>query len=181
MKIGAKIRDLRKYNRITLKELAKRTKLTTSFLSQIERNLASPSVKSLETIVEALNEDLGHFFGREKEKELIFVKKGMGKKSVDKKKKISHEVLASGALSMKMRPHIFALGADAELTKELRHPSAEIFGLVLKGKLEMSFDTKKLIMKEGDSICCVFAHRPHRVVNIGKADARLLWIVSKQA
>ena len=54
MKIGQRINDLRLRQKVTLKELSKKTGLTASFLSQVERALASPSVSSLEKIAHAL-------------------------------------------------------------------------------------------------------------------------------
>ena len=43
MDIGGKIRKLRKQKGLTLEELASRSELTKGFLSQLERNLTSPS------------------------------------------------------------------------------------------------------------------------------------------
>ena len=54
MDIGARIRQLRNKNNLTLEELASRCELTKGFLSQLERNLTSPSISTLEDIVEAL-------------------------------------------------------------------------------------------------------------------------------
>ncbi|MFZ2603257.1 MAG: XRE family transcriptional regulator [Candidatus Omnitrophota bacterium] len=175
MKIGFRIKDLRIQQRITLKDLAKKTGLTTSFLSQLERDLTSPSVSSLEKIAQALNTKIGYFFGREEEKELIFIKKGTGKKFIDKG--ISSETLAAGFLNIKMQPQVFTLGAGSELTKELITPLGEKFGMVFKGKLEFFCDEEKMIFEEGDSIYCAFMQRPQRVVNIGEGEAKLLWIV----
>ena len=53
MDIGQKIRQLRTQNNLTLEELASRSELTKGFLSQVERNLTSPSVSTLEDILEA--------------------------------------------------------------------------------------------------------------------------------
>src|SRR5665213_334911 len=52
--IGATIRDLRKKRTLTLKQLAKRTGLSVSLLSQIERAESSASVTSLYKIAHAL-------------------------------------------------------------------------------------------------------------------------------
>ena len=54
MDIGAKIKRLRLTNGLTLEELANRSELTKGFLSQLERDLTSPSVATLEDILEAL-------------------------------------------------------------------------------------------------------------------------------
>ena len=63
--IGNRIRQLRIKNELTLQELASRTELTKGFLSQLERNLTSPSLTTLDDICEALGTDLAHFFMEE--------------------------------------------------------------------------------------------------------------------
>ncbi len=45
MEIGQKIKDLRLKNGLTLEELASRSELTKGFLSQLERDLTSPSTQ----------------------------------------------------------------------------------------------------------------------------------------
>ena len=45
-----------------LEELASRCELTKGFLSQLERNLTSPSIATLQDIVEALGTTLAKFF-----------------------------------------------------------------------------------------------------------------------
>jgi transcriptional regulator with XRE-family HTH domain len=45
--IGHRIKQLRVQNDLTLEELASRTELTKGFLSQLERNLTSPSLQTL--------------------------------------------------------------------------------------------------------------------------------------
>ena len=62
MDIGRKLKQLRIRNDLTLEELASRSELTKGFLSQVERNLTSPSVSTLEDILEALGTDLAAFF-----------------------------------------------------------------------------------------------------------------------
>ena len=177
MKIGYRIKDLRNHQRVTLKELAKKTGLTTSFLSQLERDLTSPSVSSLEKIAQALNTKVGYFFEKEEGKELIFVKKGIGRRIIDKEKGISCETLASGILNIKMQPQVFTLGGDAELTKELMYPEGEKFGMVLKGKVELLCDSEKLTFEEGDSIYCTSTQKPSRLINVGETEAKFLWVV----
>lgn len=62
--IGASIRDLRKKRSLTLKQLAKRTGLSVSLLSQIERAESSASVTSLYKIAHALKIRLPELFSR---------------------------------------------------------------------------------------------------------------------
>jgi len=62
--IGSAIRDLRKKRTLTLKQLAKRTGLSVSLLSQIERAESSASVTSLYKIAHALKIRLTELFAR---------------------------------------------------------------------------------------------------------------------
>jgi DNA-binding NtrC family response regulator len=62
--IGTAIRDLRKKRALTLKQLAKRTGLSVSLLSQIERAESSASVTSLYKIAHALKIRLSELFSR---------------------------------------------------------------------------------------------------------------------
>ena len=72
MQIGAKIKALRIANDLTLEELASRSELTKGFLSQLERDLTSPSISTLEDILEALGTNLSEFFAAEPEEQIVF-------------------------------------------------------------------------------------------------------------
>ena len=62
MEIGDRIKNLRLKLGLTQEELADRCDLTKGFISQIERDLASPSVSSLFDILEALGSSPAEFF-----------------------------------------------------------------------------------------------------------------------
>lgn len=61
--IGRQIRDLRKARGLTLKQMSRRTKLSVSLLSQIERAESSASVSSLFKVATALDVRLTELFG----------------------------------------------------------------------------------------------------------------------
>lgn len=50
MQLGARLRQLRKQHRLTLVDLGEQTKLSVSFLSEIEREQTNPSLETLEKI-----------------------------------------------------------------------------------------------------------------------------------
>src|SRR5260370_6753994 len=60
--LGATIRKLREGRQLSLKEVAARSGLTQSFLSQVERNLTSPSVASLRKVALAFGVPLTALF-----------------------------------------------------------------------------------------------------------------------
>ena len=72
MDIGKRVKQLRVKNGLTLEDLASRTELTKGFLSQLERDLTSPSISTLEDIVEVLGISLADFFKEEINDKIVF-------------------------------------------------------------------------------------------------------------
>ena len=68
MDIGKKLKELRLQNDLTLEDLASRSELTKGFLSQLERDLTSPSIATLCDILEALGTTLSEFFKEENQR-----------------------------------------------------------------------------------------------------------------
>ena len=58
MKLGEKIKAIRKKLGYTLQELSEKTELSIGFLSNIERDLNSTSISNLQQICKALNVNL---------------------------------------------------------------------------------------------------------------------------
>ena len=61
LKVGLKIRDARKQRRLTLQRVAEATGLSIGFLSQVERDITTPSLSSLVTIAKALDLPVSSF------------------------------------------------------------------------------------------------------------------------
>lgn len=59
--LGSRIRTERKRRKMTLKELAEKSSLSLSFLSEIERNVSRPSISSLRKIAQSLGVSLMSF------------------------------------------------------------------------------------------------------------------------
>ena len=74
MNIGEKIKALRVANGLTQEELANRCELTKGFISQVERDLTSPSIATLVDILESLGTNLKEFFNETEEEKLFFKK-----------------------------------------------------------------------------------------------------------
>ena len=60
--MGSKIREIRKNQNLTLKDIARMTDLTESLISQIENSKANPSLASLVAISRVLGVPIGAFF-----------------------------------------------------------------------------------------------------------------------
>lgn len=147
MDIGEKIKSLRISNGLTQDELAERSELSKGFISQIERNLASPSISTLEDILQALGSNLNRFFSEEIEEQIVFTEKDYFESN--------HELTTKNWLVPNaQKNHMEAIRYDlAEGGRtELQSPSeAEFFGYVLKGKLSLNIGNKHLSVKKGET------------------------------
>ena len=65
LEIGEKIKRRRVSLGLTQEELAARVELSKGFISQVERDLTSPSIATLTDILEALGMSLADFFSQE--------------------------------------------------------------------------------------------------------------------
>ena len=71
MNIGERLRRLRMQRNLTQEEMADRCELSKGFISQVERDLASPSIATLTDMLECLGSDLKSFFSSADENEKI--------------------------------------------------------------------------------------------------------------
>ena len=55
MDIGSKLKEIRTLKGLTQEELADRAELSKGFISQLERNLTSPSIATLTDILQCLS------------------------------------------------------------------------------------------------------------------------------
>ena len=62
MDIGSRIRDLRKSHDITIVALARKIGLTREYLSNLEHNVNTPSLSTLQKICDALEVSMAEFF-----------------------------------------------------------------------------------------------------------------------
>ena len=83
MEIGDKIKRLRLKYGLTQEELADRAELSKGFISQLERNLTSPSIATLADILECLGTTPGEFFSEKEYEKVTFSEDDMFEKVSD--------------------------------------------------------------------------------------------------
>ena len=74
MDIGLKLKELRILKGLTQEELADRAELSKGFISQIERNLTSPSIATLMDILQCLGTTTADFFTEAPDEQIVFGK-----------------------------------------------------------------------------------------------------------
>ena len=172
IRIGEKIRNLRLASDLTQEELAERAGLTKGFISQLERDLTSISLDSLEDILTAMNTSLGIFFSEAPGEKVVYPPET--RTTIEKKGVNSFQFLVPGATNRKMEPALVTL-SPGESTEEIEPFTGEEFGFVLQGRIALRLGQQVFKAKKGDSFY-FNADKYHRLQNIGRSEARVLWI-----
>lgn len=163
--LGEKIRQRRNELNMSIKDLAEKTGLTSGFISQIERELAEPSITSLRKIAEVLGVAVFHFFIDEANTSRV-VRKGERQSHRFPNSHLSYELL-SPDLNRQMEMFMACLEPGAETSEEpLSHIGEEVIH-VLEGTMWIQIGKDEYTVKQGDTIY-YFSSIPHKIINIGK-------------
>jgi transcriptional regulator with XRE-family HTH domain len=173
LNIGEKIKRLRRVNNLTQDELANRCDLTKGFISQIERNLTSPSINTLIDILEALGTNISSFFNEKDEEKIVFSKDDIYERIYED---LGYSVswLIPNAQKNEMEPILIRL-AEKCTTKEDGPHEGEEFGYVLKGKVNLILGKQTFKIKNGESFYFK-SNKAHYLENPYNKPATILWV-----
>lgn len=173
--VGPRVRALRTQRRLTLERLAEKVGITSSALSQIERNQASPTLGTLKAIASALGTTIGQLFPSTAAPGRVVVKPAE-RKRLSPRHGITYELLTPDlAGQIEFILSVYERGASTG-DEAFAYP-AEQCGLVLDGVAEIHLSDTVHRLEAGDSIrfdCSI----PHRIVNAGRRRLRCLWAIS---
>lgn len=148
--IGERIKTLRIEHGMTLAELGEKVNLSTSYLSQIERDKTSPSLTTLESIAKSLNIELRYFF--ETDDEATFVVRGHEKtKSPLDKMPNGRQPLMPPIGNPKIEVYQIIIN-PAYPPQEIERSAGEEIIFVLDGELTISIGAEQFTLTAGDSI-----------------------------
>ncbi|NCC16001.1 MAG: cupin domain-containing protein [Clostridia bacterium] len=171
MDIGHKIKQLRVQKGLTLEELASRSELTKGFLSQMERNLTSPSISTLNDILEALGTTLSEFFKEEKQEQLVFRKKDF---FVDERGHYTVHWIVPNTQKNEMEPILIELPQGGSSFQMDPH-SGEEFGYILEGSITLDCGEESYAVHKGETFY-LSGKTSHILKNDKKTKAKVLWI-----
>ena len=174
MEIGEKIRQLRLQRGLTQEELANRCELSKGFISQVERDVTSPSIATLIDILECLGTTPQAFFTEEDKQKVVFAQGDMFEKDDEQYGRILW--LVPNAQKNEMEPILVELKAG-QATQALDPHEGEEFGFVLEGKIRLFIGNKSYELKKGDSFYFK-SEKVHFLKNVGAKTAKILWVSS---
>ncbi|NFN88656.1 helix-turn-helix domain-containing protein [Clostridium sporogenes] len=177
MQLGEKIKYYRKKKGLTIKELSELTNLSIGFISNLERDLNSPSVSNLQQICEILGINLMEILKTTEDKEYTVLKENRDEIFSTDDKKIKFEMLTNG------NKHLNAIAITIEGNTDCNDTSwghnYDELGIVAKGTLEFQMNSQTYTLHEGDSIY-VNKFTPHRYKNPCEEINVTYWISVKE-
>ena len=175
MDIGKKLKELRVLKGLTQEELADRSELSKGFISQLERDLTSPSIATLMDILQCLGTNLKDFFNDSAEEQIVFCDGDYFEK-VDDSLQNKIEWIIPNAQKNIMEPIRVTLAPKGSTYPDIPHEGEE-FGYVLKGAVKLTFGAQKYTLHAGESFAFP-STKKHRLENPGRHDAVVLWITT---
>jgi transcriptional regulator with XRE-family HTH domain len=174
LRIGARLRDARRRQGLTIDQIAQSTGLTKGFISRIERDVTSPSVSSLVTVCAALSLPVGELFTapktdvvrRAQAPDIQLTGRGADERLLtprgQARLQLVHSIIEPGGTGGE---ELYTLNCEVEVAH------------VLRGRLQVLFSRSAELLEAGDTM--TFSGRePHTWHNAdADEDAEVLWVI----
>jgi transcriptional regulator with XRE-family HTH domain len=174
--IGARLRAARQAQQMTIDKLAMATGLTKGFISRVERDQTSPSVRNLVVFCDVLNIAIGDLF---EEPDVVFVARedapeiDLGGTGVDERLLSPRRESRLQVVRSRVPANTQGGGGN-----ELYSLNAEIdFLHVLAGSVRVVFGTASWTLSDGDSLM-LDGREPHSWHVVGDRGCDLIWVLA---
>lgn len=188
MNLGEKTKNFRKQKAMSIAELGKKSNLSPSYISQMERGLVFPSVAALQKIASGLGLHVADFFDDIESAKKNGTKSDIGDSGFQIVRKNSRKGLTyagSNVLYQMLTPDLkrnielllikAPPGSDSGLENFLHE--GEECGVILQGKMEYWINGSTVILEEGDSVYFK-SNLPHRWKNMGENELVAIWAIT---
>ena len=175
--LGEEIRRLRKARGKSLAELAQAIGRSISFVSQVERAGAVPSIADLRAIAAALGVPLGWFFLSEQipASERGVVVRASSRRRLGTITDGLVEELLSPSIGGSFEVFLSTFAPGAGMAEPVTRDTEEE-GYLVKGNLEIRIGDRHFQLSAGDSFR--IDHQPFQWTNRGDQDAVVVWVIA---
>lgn len=176
--VGTRLRMRRLARRLTLQDLAARSGLSVGLLSQIERGMTTPSLRSLRQISTALEMPLGWLFEPAPHPTDDFIVRAANRRKMDLGPGAMVKELMSpdSVLDIQIIRIIIQPGGTSG-DKAYNNPIGAKCGTVISGQLGLEVSGKEYVLEAGDSFA-FRAENMHRFWCVGDLPVDLIWVVT---
>jgi len=175
---GQRIRELRRERQISLKELAEKTGLSIGFLSQMERGLSSPSLRTMTLVADVFGVSLGALFAQLEGSDgeaAIVVRSGERPAINLWRSGMTKQLLTPSDSKGSLNVTLVRLAPRASTGDELYTHKGEEAGLILSGSMTLVVENRTFSLDAGDSFRFA-STRPHRFSNPTDSETVVVWV-----
>ncbi len=175
--LGADLRALRKSRGLTLTHLSEILGRSVGWLSQVERDISSPTIEELRKMAETLNVPVSLFFGQSDAKadEVGRIVRKSGRRKIGGGDVGLVEELLSPDLTDEFEVLRSVFAPNAKLSSFVTRPTQEV-GYVISGSLNLWIATDKFELTAGDSFR--IRGEQFKWANPAKTDAVVIWVIA---
>jgi len=179
---GNKVRKLRKEKGMTIDELSAKSGFTSSYISQVERNLIEPSLSALTKICKVL-EISPYYFMDNQENNVIVTRKEERQKLVitEYHKELQFLIPINDEKKSKFNFNVFEtiIGPGKWDSQNFIIIDSDKCVIIKKGTLLININDYNELLQEGDSIY-ICSNTPHKLYNPTEENCDIICIISPQ-
>lgn len=173
---GERIRDIRKAKNLTIKDVSEKAGVTIGLISQIERNLANPSLKSLQKIADVLEVPVVSFFSPRMKNPGPVIHSAEQRELSSTQNNVSYwQITPDNSTSLGMILAVYEPGAKTNEFLFL-HTGIECC-YIIEGTMKIILGHREYTMEAGDSIT-INGMSPHYIENPGENKLKTLWALT---
>ena len=175
--LGQHLRGLRKMHDLSLEQLAERCGLSVGALSQIERGITSPTMRSLRRLSEVFNVPMSQLFHEgdyPPVEELGRIVRAKGRRVLSLNTTGVQKELLTPAVSGALEIYLVTIAPGGSSGPELYTHKGEEGGYVMAGEMVLEIEDRTFHLKTGDSFRFK-SQTPHRFANTSKAETMVVW------
>ena len=182
MKIGKRLREIRKEKDMTLEELSEKSGVALATLSRMENDKMTGTLNSHTRICKALGTSIAALYREleDRSKTVEAVPKRKRTEHFMRSSKARYELLVTKTLDKKIMPLIIRIASQGKTLREQNKPGVEKFIYMLEGAFEAVIGNESYTLKRGDSLY-FDASLPHTFKNKSKTEAKAICAVSPPA
>lgn len=169
--IGSRIKSYRKQLNITLEELSKRTALSVGYLSNLERDITSPTFDNMLKICEAMAINIVELVSDSITFDPVMKKKDR-KLVYSRDYRLKYEFLTD--INQKLLGKCQVLYKDYYGEECCWGHETDEFGIIIKGSMVLKLDGVPHVLEEGDSIY-IKAFTKHTIRKISESECVSYW------
>jgi transcriptional regulator with XRE-family HTH domain len=175
LEFGKRIRSARQARGLSLRAVAESAGVSQSFLSQVERGVASPSVTSLIKIADAVDRPVAALLVGSDPADRVL--RASERRTVSDLRQGWVDEFLTPPAARRLQINLTTVEPGGGEEEPHAHASDEECVIVMEGRVELIVGGERILLEQGDALL-LDPTVPHGYVNPGRRRARVLWVMT---